>query len=98
MVPAAQLEDGTTAAGRLFGFPRSVPEKSSSTPPWSEGFPWADSDIYGNRNVRIWANYLDRVFVAIANAATATGPLYVWRNVSHRMGGMYQPEGDPDCH
>jgi hypothetical protein len=79
-----------------------------------EGFPWADSDIYGNRisevyddaieaeggnrNVRIWANYLDRVFVAIANAATATGPLYVWRNVSHRMGGMYQPGGDPDRH
>jgi hypothetical protein len=76
------------------------------------GFPWADSDIYGNRishvyddaiqaeganrNVRIWANYLDRVFVAIANAATTTGPLYVWRNLSHRMGGMYHPAGDPD--
>lgn len=76
------------------------------------GFPWADSDIYGNRisdvyddgieaeggnrNVRIWGNYLDRVFVAIANAATAVGPLYVWRNVSNRMGGMYQPDGDPD--
>jgi hypothetical protein len=76
------------------------------------GFPWADSDIYGNRiseayddgieaeganrNVRIWGNFLDRVFVAIANAATATGPLYVWRNVSHRMGAMYQPGGDPD--
>jgi len=64
------------------------------------GFPWADSDIYGNRishvyddgieaeggnrNVRIWANSFDRVFVAIANAATTTGPLYVWRNVSQR--------------
>jgi Right handed beta helix region len=76
------------------------------------GFPYADSDIYGNRiseayddgieaeganrNVRIWANYLDRVFVAIGNAATATGPLYVWRNVSHRMGGMYHPAGEPD--
>lgn len=75
------------------------------------GFPWADSDIYGNRisevyddgieaeggnrNVRIWGNYLDRVFVAIANAATTTGPLYVWRNVSSRQAGMYQPEGDP---
>ena len=62
------------------------------------GFPWADSDIYGNRishvhddaieaeggnrNVRIWGNHLERVWVAIANAATSTGPLYVWRNVS----------------
>jgi hypothetical protein len=76
------------------------------------GFPWADSDINGNRisdvyddgieaeggnrNVRIWGNYLDRVFVAIANAATAVGPLYVWRNVSNRMAGMYQPGSPPD--
>ena len=78
----------------------------------TEGFPWADSDIYGNRisqayddgieaeganrNVRIWGNYFDRVFVAIANAATSVGPLYVWRNVSDRMANMYQPEGNPD--
>ena len=76
------------------------------------GFPWADSDINGNRisdvyddaieaeggnrNVRIWGNYMDRVFVAIGNAATATGPLYVWRNVANRMASMYQPEGHPD--
>jgi PKD repeat protein len=67
------------------------------------GFPWADSDIYGNRiervyddaieaegdnrNVRIWENYVDRVFVVMGNAATAKGPLYVWRNVSNIMGG-----------
>ena len=72
------------------------------------GFPWADSDLYGNRiadvyddgieaeganrNVRIWGNSFERVYVAIANAATATGPLYVWRNVAQRMEGMYQPE------
>jgi len=72
------------------------------------GFPWADSDIYGNkisdayddgieaeggnRNVRIWDNTLERVYVAIANAATTTGPLYVWRNSARNMGGMYQPE------
>jgi hypothetical protein len=78
----------------------------------TEGFPWADSDIYGNRishayddgieaeganrNVRIWGNYLDRVLVAIANSATAVGPLYVWRNVSDRMGGMYNPSLNPD--
>jgi len=73
------------------------------------GFPWADSDIYGNRianayddgieaeggnrNVRIWGNHLERVNVAIANAATTTGPLYVWRNVGARMAGMHDPEG-----
>jgi hypothetical protein len=76
------------------------------------GFPWADSDIYGNRvsqayddgieaeggnrNVRIWGNYLDQVFVAIANAATAVGPLYVWRNVANRMAGMNNPDIAPD--
>ena len=78
----------------------------------AEGFPWADSDIYGNRisavyddgieaeganrNVRIWGNHFDRVFVAIANAATSIGPLYVWRNVADRMAGMRQPDGNPD--
>ena len=72
------------------------------------GFPWADSDIYGNRiqnvyddgieaeganrNVRIWGNHLDRVFVAIGNAATTTGPLYVWRNVAQNQAGMFSPE------
>jgi hypothetical protein len=75
----------------------------------AKGFPWADSDIYGNRisnvyddaieaeganrNVRIWGNYFDRVFIPIANAATASGPLYVWRNVSRRTQGMDSPEG-----
>ena len=75
------------------------------------GFPWADADIYGNRisevyddgieaeganrNVRIWGNQLRRVYVAIANAATSVGPLYVWRNVATDMGRMYQPEGHP---
>ena len=76
------------------------------------GFPWADSDIYGNRidgayddgieaeggnrNVRIWNNHLKHVYVAIANATVATGPLYVWRNVAQDMARMYQPEGNPN--
>jgi hypothetical protein len=75
------------------------------------GFPWADADIYGNRvsevyddaieaeganrNVRIWGNHFRRVYVAIGNAATVTGPLYVWRNVASDMARMYQPEGNP---
>jgi hypothetical protein len=33
------------------------------------------------------------VMVGIANAATATGPLYVWGNVGERMSGMHDPEG-----
>ncbi len=77
-----------------------------------KGSPNRDSDIYGNivshcwddaieseganRNVRIWSNYLHHTFVHVATAATAMGPLYVFRNVfgesriSHqdRTGGM----------
>ncbi|MEX0777658.1 MAG: right-handed parallel beta-helix repeat-containing protein [Phycisphaeraceae bacterium] len=64
------------------------------------GFPGADSDIYGNylahswdegieseggnQNVRIWNNYIDNTLMAIGNAATSIGPLYVWRNVAGR--------------
>ncbi len=64
------------------------------------GFPGADSDIYGNylannwddgieaeggdRNVRIWNNYLEEVYGPIANAANSIGPLYIWQNVSGR--------------
>lgn len=64
------------------------------------GFPAYDSDIYGNsiknvyddgieaeggnRNVRIWQNYLDEVFVGIASTVTHFGPLYCWRNVVDR--------------
>ena len=62
------------------------------------GFPGADSDIYGNyvanamddgievegggQNVRVWNNYIEKTFSAIANACTTVGPLYIWRNVS----------------
>jgi hypothetical protein len=62
-----------------------------------EGSPNRDSDIYGNlvsncwddaieseganMNVRIWSNYIHHTFVHVATAATAMGPLYVFRNV-----------------
>ena len=62
-----------------------------------QGSPNRDSDIYGNiishcwddaieseganRNVRIWSNYIHHTFVHVATAATAVGPLYVFRNV-----------------
>jgi len=64
------------------------------------GCPGRDSDVYGNwianvwddaieveggnANVRVWGNYLDQTLTGIACAATATGPLYVWRNVIDR--------------
>lgn len=62
-----------------------------------QGSPNRDSDIYGNViancwddaiesegancNVRIWSNYIHHTFVHVATAATAMGPLYVFRNV-----------------
>jgi acetyl esterase/lipase len=61
------------------------------------GFPNCDSDIYGNRlthtwddaieaeggnrNVRIWGNYIDQSYTGIATAATSVGPIYIWRNI-----------------
>lgn len=62
------------------------------------GFPNADSDIYGNiishcwddaieadggnRNVRIWGNYLNAGVSKISCATNSVGPLYIWRNIS----------------
>jgi hypothetical protein len=62
-----------------------------------QGAPGPDSDVYGNfisdcwddgleieggnRNVRVWGNYITRSMMMIGNAATSIGPLYVWRNV-----------------
>jgi hypothetical protein len=64
------------------------------------GFPNADSDIHdnhvadawddgieaegGNRNVRIWGNYLDNTGTGIATTPTAVGPVYVFRNTYDR--------------
>jgi len=64
------------------------------------GSPGPDSDIYGNivshcwddgleveggnRNNRIWDNYITQSMMMIGNAATSIGPLYVWRNVCTR--------------
>ena len=61
------------------------------------GFPNADSDIYGNvvthawddaieaeggnRNVRIWGNYLDHTGTGVATTVTHWGPVYIFRNV-----------------
>jgi hypothetical protein len=66
----------------------------------TRGFPAADSDVHGNivrhamddgieteggnRNVRIWGNYIDQTAVGIANTPVAVGPLYIFRNVYNR--------------
>jgi hypothetical protein len=59
-----------------------------------------DSDVYGNiirnvwdnpieveganMNVRVWGNYMDLYYSAIATAATHKGPIYIYRNVFAR--------------
>jgi hypothetical protein len=64
------------------------------------GSPGPDSDIYGNfishcwddgleveggnRNNRIWDNYITQCLMMIGNAPTSIGPLYIWRNVVAR--------------
>ncbi len=64
------------------------------------GFPNADSDIYsnkishgwddgieaegGNKNVRIWGNYIDRTATGIATTVVSVGPVYIFRNVFNR--------------
>lgn len=65
------------------------------------GAPGPDSDVYGNlishcwddgleieggnRNTRVWNNYISQSMMGIANAATSIGPLYLWRNVVTRF-------------
>jgi hypothetical protein len=35
----------------------------------------------GNRNTRVWNNYIEQTMMGIGNAATSIGPLYLWRNI-----------------
>lgn len=65
-----------------------------------KGAPGPDSDVYGNfvshcwddgleieggnRNTRVWGNYIEQTLMGIGNAATSIGPLYVWRNIVAR--------------
>ncbi|MEA3192003.1 MAG: hypothetical protein QOD26_336 [Betaproteobacteria bacterium] len=74
----------------------------------TKGFPNSDTDIYGNRiantyddgiesegankNVRIWGNYIDDTYIAVASTVTHTGPFYVFRNVYNR-GGTFGKSG-----
>ncbi len=76
------------------------------------GFPNRDSDVYGNvvegswddgieseggnRNVRIWGNYLDRTGTGISSTVTHYGPLYVFRNVYNRSRKLSERPADAD--
>ena len=76
------------------------------------GFPHADTDIYGNRishvwddaieaeggnrNVRIWGNYLDQTATGIATTVTNSGPVYIFRNVYNRSRMKSQKALDSD--
>jgi hypothetical protein len=69
------------------------------------GFPNYDSDIYGNiirgamddgleieggdKNVRVWGNYLDQTGTGIATTVAAWGPVYIFRNVYDRSRMKY---------
>jgi len=66
----------------------------------TNGWPYADSDVYGNicqnawddglevegadRNVRVWGNYLNNTGTGIASTVDSIGPLYIFRNVWNR--------------
>jgi hypothetical protein len=69
------------------------------------GFPNYDSDIYGNlvrgamddgleieggdKNVRVWGNYLDQTGSGIATTVAAWGPVYIFRNIYDRSRMKY---------
>jgi hypothetical protein len=76
------------------------------------GFPHADTDIYGNiimncwddgieseggnRNVRIWGNYMDNTMTGVATTATVTGPVYIFRNIHNRSRKLSTVSTDQD--
>ena len=76
------------------------------------GFPNADTDIYrnrisgawddgieaegGNRNVRVWGNYLDQTATGVASTVVHNGPLYIFRNVYNRSRMHSQKSLDSD--
>jgi hypothetical protein len=76
------------------------------------GFPNHDTDIHGNlisgawddgieaeggnRNVRIWGNYVDQTAIGIASTVTHRGPLYIFRNVYNRSRKLSERAPDAD--
>ncbi|MFL6572426.1 MAG: hypothetical protein ACJ8G4_11775 [Burkholderiales bacterium] len=96
-----------SSAGHYFNDGMGEGENFSSV-----GFPHADSDIYGNiimncwddaieseggnRNVRIWGNYMDNTMTGVATTATETGPVYIFRNVHNRSRKLSTVSTDQD--
>jgi hypothetical protein len=76
------------------------------------GFPNYDSDVYGNivqgamddgleieggdRNVRIWGNYITQTGTGIASTLDSVGPLYIFRNVYDQSRMHYLSSTDSD--
>ena len=76
------------------------------------GFPNYDSDVYGNivqgvmddgleieggdRNVRIWGNYISQTGTGIASTVDSVGPLYIFRNVYDQSRMRYSVSTDQD--
>jgi len=76
------------------------------------GFPNYDSDVYGNliqntwddaieaeggnRNVRIWGNYMDQTTTGVASTVTHWGPVYIFRNVYNRSRQLSEVPPDSD--
>jgi hypothetical protein len=76
------------------------------------GFPNYDSDIYGNvvqgvmddaieaeggnRNVRIWGNFMTQTATGIASTVNSVGPMYIFRNVYDRSQKRYLTSTDSD--
>jgi hypothetical protein len=76
------------------------------------GFPNYDTDIYGNvvqgvmddaleieggdRNVRVWGNYMTQTATGIASTVNSVGPLYIFRNVYDQSRKRYLSSPDSD--
>ena len=76
------------------------------------GFPNYDSDIYGNvvqgvmddgleieggdKNVRIWGNYVTQSGTGISSTLDSVGPLYIFRNVYDQSRKLYLTSPDQD--
>lgn len=48
----------------------------------------------GNTNIRIWGNYLEKYYTAIATASTKKGPVYIFRNVMGQSRKTFKGSGD----
>ena len=97
----------TSSNGNFYNDPIGGEDNYTTT-----GFPNYDSDIYGNvfaqayddaieaeggnRNVRIWNNYMDQTGTGVATTITSVGPVYIFRNVYNRSRMRYQSSLDSD--